>query len=131
MWATADLIKQVGCDNVHLDCSSTDVAWVMNHYTEGGVDLAPARECLANKCGNPTQAQLVAIGDAESAAKEIPASLIVIVSVVSLVVVVGIGAMLSAHKPQVLEQAGGDSTAFTKWSNLDHAAGQTAVVSTL
>merc|ERR1712054_68393 len=25
MWATASLIRQVGCDNVHLSCSSTDL----------------------------------------------------------------------------------------------------------
>ena len=30
MWATASLIKQAGCDNVHLRCDSTDVAYVLN-----------------------------------------------------------------------------------------------------
>lgn len=29
MWATASLIKQAGCDNVHLRCDSTDVAYVL------------------------------------------------------------------------------------------------------
>lgn len=50
MWATASLIKRVGCDNVHLDCASTDVAYVMASYIDGGVDLAPAKSCLTRKC---------------------------------------------------------------------------------
>lgn len=52
MWATASLIKSVGCDNVHLTCSSTDVKYVMQSYTDGGVDLAPAKACLKKKCGS-------------------------------------------------------------------------------
>lgn len=51
MWATARLISSVGCDNVHLDCSSTDLAYVEKSYTDGGVNLAPAKECLVKKCG--------------------------------------------------------------------------------
>merc|ERR1711871_312734 len=51
MWATASLIKSVGCDNVHLTCASTDVSYVMQSYTDGGVDLRPAKECIKKKCG--------------------------------------------------------------------------------
>merc|ERR1711998_176792 len=50
MWATARLISQVGCANVHLDCSATDVSYVMGKYSDGGVDLKPAKDCLASKC---------------------------------------------------------------------------------
>jgi len=57
MWATASLIKSVGCDNVHLTCSSTDLSYVMQSYTDGGVDLSPAKECLKKKCGSASQSQ--------------------------------------------------------------------------
>jgi len=50
MWATASLIKEVGCGNVHIHCESTDVAYVMSKYTDGGVDLKPAKDCLESKC---------------------------------------------------------------------------------
>merc|ERR1712054_13251 len=51
MWATARLISQVGCQNVHIDCSATDISYVMSKYTDGGTDLAPAKQCLQQKCG--------------------------------------------------------------------------------
>eukprot|EP00927_Polykrikos_kofoidii_P052318 TRINITY_DN460_c0_g1_i7.p1 TRINITY_DN460_c0_g1~~TRINITY_DN460_c0_g1_i7.p1 ORF type:complete len:164 (-),score=22.57 TRINITY_DN460_c0_g1_i7:317-808(-) len=50
MWATAKLIHNVGCDNVHLRCDATDVSYVMEQYTDGGVDLEPAKDCLRKKC---------------------------------------------------------------------------------
>mmetsp|Transcript_98019 Transcript_98019/g.169845 ORF Transcript_98019/g.169845 Transcript_98019/m.169845 type:complete len:202 (+) Transcript_98019:62-667(+) len=50
MWATARLISAAGCDNVHLDCSATDVSYVLQSYNDGGVDLEPAHQCLAQKC---------------------------------------------------------------------------------
>lgn len=50
MWATAHLISSVGCDNVHLNCAATDVSHVMDSYEDGGVDLKPAKDCLAKKC---------------------------------------------------------------------------------
>lgn len=56
MWATAKLIKSVGCNNVHLDCSATDVSYVMGKYNDGGTDLAPAKACLQQKCGSSTTA---------------------------------------------------------------------------
>jgi hypothetical protein len=55
MWATASLIHQVGCANVHIDCGATDVHFVENAYktkgTDGGVDLTPAHKCIQQKCG--------------------------------------------------------------------------------
>lgn len=50
MWATAELIASAGCDNVHLSCDATDVSYVLAHYADGGVDLAPAKACLQQKC---------------------------------------------------------------------------------
>lgn len=50
MWATAKLIKQVGCENVHFDCAATDVEYVLEKYEDGGVDLEPAKKCLKKKC---------------------------------------------------------------------------------
>ena len=50
MWATADLIKKAGCDNVHLRCDSTDVQYVLNSYEDRGRDLTEAKECLKKKC---------------------------------------------------------------------------------
>ena len=50
MWATARLIETVGCDNVHLSCAATDIAYVEKQYTDGGVDLEPAKKCLQKKC---------------------------------------------------------------------------------
>merc|ERR1711871_854525 len=51
MWATAKLIQQAGCDNVHIECGSSDVSYVMQKYTDGGTDLSPAKSCLQTKCG--------------------------------------------------------------------------------
>eukprot|EP00391_Amoebophrya_sp_Ameob2_P006452 CAMPEP_0178991904 /NCGR_PEP_ID=MMETSP0795-20121207/5801_1 /TAXON_ID=88552 /ORGANISM="Amoebophrya sp., Strain Ameob2" /LENGTH=329 /DNA_ID=CAMNT_0020683693 /DNA_START=115 /DNA_END=1105 /DNA_ORIENTATION=+ len=71
MWATATLISNVGCENVHLDCSATDVAYVMQQYTDGGTNLAPAKTCLEQKCpaavaaATSTAASLLASAGAE------------------------------------------------------------------
>jgi len=51
MWATASLIKAVGCENVHINCAATDVNFVMNSYQDGGWNLQEAKECLLRKCG--------------------------------------------------------------------------------
>ena len=50
MWATAELISQVGCDAVHLRCEATDVKYILGQYTDAGVDLAVAKSCLEKKC---------------------------------------------------------------------------------
>jgi hypothetical protein len=46
MWATANLIEEVGCENVHIDCEATDVAYVLENYKEKGVDLKQVHDCL-------------------------------------------------------------------------------------
>merc|ERR1719440_96025 len=51
MWATAELITGVGFDNVHLNCTSSDIDYVLAAYEDGGADLAPAHKCLQAKCG--------------------------------------------------------------------------------
>lgn len=51
MWATANLIKSAGCNNVHIRCGSTDVNYVLKHYTDGATDLSDAHACLQQKCG--------------------------------------------------------------------------------
>ncbi|KAJ1458409.1 hypothetical protein M885DRAFT_614269 [Pelagophyceae sp. CCMP2097] len=51
MWATASLVAQVGCANVHIHCDSTDIDYVLKQYHDGGVDLEPAHKCLQEKCG--------------------------------------------------------------------------------
>merc|ERR1712146_293732 len=51
MWATASLIKQVGCSAVHIDCAATDTGYMMQKYTDSGEDLTSAKQCLNTKCG--------------------------------------------------------------------------------
>eukprot|EP00416_Gambierdiscus_australes_P043301 CAMPEP_0171101394 /NCGR_PEP_ID=MMETSP0766_2-20121228/54884_1 /TAXON_ID=439317 /ORGANISM="Gambierdiscus australes, Strain CAWD 149" /LENGTH=148 /DNA_ID=CAMNT_0011561431 /DNA_START=48 /DNA_END=494 /DNA_ORIENTATION=- len=51
MWASAKLITSVGCENVHIRCDATDVPYILKQYTDGGVDLEPAKQCLQQKCG--------------------------------------------------------------------------------
>jgi len=66
MWATANLIKEVGCDNVHIDCSATDVSFVMNSYNDGGWNLKEAKSCLQRKCVLQNDGRYVNAGDDKS-----------------------------------------------------------------
>merc|ERR1711997_670700 len=50
MWATANLIRSVGCDNVHIHCAATDVNHVLNSWSDGGWNLQEAKSCLQRKC---------------------------------------------------------------------------------
>merc|ERR1719230_1334407 len=50
MWAFARMIDRVGCENVHLHCDSTDVAFVLDRYHDGGHNLEKAHECLKKTC---------------------------------------------------------------------------------
>jgi len=50
MWATANLIRVVGCDNVHINCAATDVNYVMGSFNDGGWNLREAKACLERKC---------------------------------------------------------------------------------
>merc|ERR1719235_287269 len=52
MWATADLVKSVGCENVHIRCDATDVRFMLSSYHDGGRDLSEAHDCLRQKCPN-------------------------------------------------------------------------------
>ena len=58
MWATEELIEQVGCDNINLTCEGTDVCYVLQSYSDAGMtgnkDLSSAHDCITSKC--PTQA---------------------------------------------------------------------------
>jgi len=50
MWAFANLISKVGCDNIHIRCPSTDVSYVLDRYDDYGHDLTAAHECLKKTC---------------------------------------------------------------------------------
>jgi hypothetical protein len=52
MWATADLIEAVGCDNVHIRCDATDVKYMLSNYDDNGRDLSVAHDCLQQKCAD-------------------------------------------------------------------------------
>ena len=62
MWATASLIRQAGCDNVHLRCASTDVDYVLGKYHDGGVELSVAHDCIEKKCPEQAAAARAAQG---------------------------------------------------------------------
>jgi len=53
MWATENLIRKVGCDNVHINCAATDVPYLLRSERDGGWDLKIARECIQRKCPEP------------------------------------------------------------------------------
>ena len=46
MWAFADLIEEVGCQNVHIHCDSTDVQYVLDNYTVSEDSNENAHDCL-------------------------------------------------------------------------------------
>jgi len=50
MWATANLIREVGCENVHINCAATDVNYVLNSWYDGGWNLRESKACLQRKC---------------------------------------------------------------------------------
>lgn len=56
MWATADLVKSVGCENVHIRCDATDVRFMLSSYNDGGRDLSVAHDCLRYKCPDEARA---------------------------------------------------------------------------
>lgn len=49
-WATAKWIAGVGCDNADVDCAGTDVCNLKKSYTDFGVHLKPAHDCIAKQC---------------------------------------------------------------------------------
>jgi len=50
LWATANLISEVGCENVHIDCAATDVNYVKSRYYDYRWSLSGAKECIEQKC---------------------------------------------------------------------------------
>ena len=48
MWATEELIEQVGCSNIHIRCESTAVNYILDAYSDTGMtgekNLAEAHE---------------------------------------------------------------------------------------
>lgn len=63
----------MGCDNVHIDCGATDLQYVEGRFTDGGVNLAPAKACLLKKCGksDPTKTAPWTVGRLHSQYKNI------------------------------------------------------------
>ena len=62
MWAFARTIEQVGCENVHIHCDSTDVHHLLQHYHDGRQRLDTAHDCIQAKCapqGDETGAKVV------------------------------------------------------------------------
>ncbi|XP_063686072.1 uncharacterized protein LOC134819854 [Bolinopsis microptera] len=61
MWATANMINQVGCDNVDINCAATDIPYVLSRMEDsrgrcsGSTrwDLKETKECLQRKCPEP------------------------------------------------------------------------------
>merc|ERR1712122_401836 len=50
MWATANIVAEVGCDNVQINCSATDVDYVLRSRYDGGWNLGNFKTCLRRKC---------------------------------------------------------------------------------
>lgn len=55
MWATAFMVRDLGCENVHIRCDATDVSYLMTAYSLGSSSIPTevwdgARSCLADKC---------------------------------------------------------------------------------
>merc|ERR1711935_106345 len=59
LWATANLIQEVGCDYVHIHCESTDVGYVMSSYKDGGWGFHEAQSCLESKCRRQSDGRYV------------------------------------------------------------------------
>jgi hypothetical protein len=50
-WAFARMVKQVGCENLDIHCTATDVADVLQSYTDGAEQLGGVpHECMKKKC---------------------------------------------------------------------------------
>merc|ERR1719369_491165 len=63
MYATANLIKQVGCENVHINCPATDVSYILGSYQDGGWSLSQAKQCLQRKCVKQRDGRYINRGD--------------------------------------------------------------------
>merc|ERR1719384_2643383 len=50
MWASANIVAEVGCHNFQINCSATDVNYVLNSRYDGGWNLQNFKSCLREKC---------------------------------------------------------------------------------
>merc|ERR1712014_300652 len=50
MWASANIVAEVGCHNFEINCSATDVNYVLNSRYDGGWNLQNFKSCLKEKC---------------------------------------------------------------------------------
>jgi hypothetical protein len=55
MWATAFMIRDLGCENIHVRCDATDVSYLMTAYSLGSTSVDEevwegARQCFKGKC---------------------------------------------------------------------------------
>ena len=50
MWASANLVADIGCEAMELDCAATDVEYVLESGYDGNWNLANFKECLREKC---------------------------------------------------------------------------------
>ncbi len=50
MWASANLVADIGCEAMELDCEATDVEYVLDSGYDGNWNLANFKECLREKC---------------------------------------------------------------------------------
>merc|ERR1712142_441221 len=50
MWASANIVAEVGCHNFEINCSATDVNYVLNSRYDGGWNLQNFKSCLREKC---------------------------------------------------------------------------------
>merc|ERR1711978_600472 len=46
MWASANIVAEVGCDSVTINCAATDVDYVLNSRYDGGWNLENFKSCL-------------------------------------------------------------------------------------
>mmetsp|Transcript_55244 Transcript_55244/g.120353 ORF Transcript_55244/g.120353 Transcript_55244/m.120353 type:complete len:144 (+) Transcript_55244:261-692(+) len=52
-WATARWIEGEGCNSsVNFDCAATDVCNLKRSFSDGGVNLQAAHDCVKRKCPN-------------------------------------------------------------------------------
>merc|ERR1711988_314899 len=50
MWAAANLVAEVGCDNMELNCAATDMDYVLRANYDWRWNLSNFKSCLRQKC---------------------------------------------------------------------------------
>lgn len=59
MWASANIVAEVGCENVEINCAATDVNYVLNSRSDGGWNLDNFKSCLRAKCERQSDGRYV------------------------------------------------------------------------